>query len=251
MRRLVWVTVFALTGFAYAESGVSFRIAGRNYSLTGGHAVITNKNGKTQLIIGVKDLTAKAMFAITAELPQGALDSVQEISSEYNPVSLVLMSNKGVYTLAPHVTLARDNFIQYHKREDVDTGGFEDDPEDRPEQRIHECREHFRHSELCYRLMKERRQKRKKIRVEYKKHGPTWVGKSRDERIRSGDGVMRENKYRDTTLVVRITPTVVNGKLTQLTGSFGGVVVYNEGLSPAVKTPIQNGQFSVEVQNVP
>lgn len=250
MRGLFCVLVFALPGMLAADPDISFSIGGKQYQLTGGHAVVTTKKGKTQLIVAVKDLTAKAMFAITAELPPRALESPQELTSEYNALSLVLMNQKGVYSLVPHTTLARDDFMRYHAKEEIITDEMEDDPDDHNTEKLQACGNH-NHPELCRKITNEKRRKRHKIRVEYKKHAPTWVAKSRDERIKTGDGVMREEKYRDTLFILRLNPVIENGKLMRLNGTFGGVVLYNEGMTPAVKTPIQGGQFSVKVQNVP
>lgn len=250
MRRLFCLILFILPGMLAATPDVTFSIDNKQYQLTGGHAVVTKKKGKIQLIIAVKDLTAKAMFALTAELPTTALENPQELTSEYNALSLVLMNQKGIYSLVPHTTLARDDFMRYHAREEIMTDEMEDDPDDRIEEKLNDCRNH-QYVELCQKITREKRRRRRKIRVEYKKHGPTWVSKSRDERIRTGDGVMREEKYRDTMFILRINPVVENGKLIRLNGTFGGVVLYNEGMAPAIKTPIQGGQFSVQVQNVP
>jgi hypothetical protein len=250
MRGLLCLILFILPGIVAATPDVTFSIGNKQYQLSGGHAVVTKKKGKIQLIIAVKDLTAKAMFALTAELPLNALENPQELTSEYNALSLVLMNQKGIYSLVPHTTLARDDFMRYHTKQETITDEMEDDPDDRIEEKLHECRHHS-HVEHCQKITKEKRRKRRKVRVEYKKTGPTWVSKSRDERIRTGDGVMREEKYRDTLFILRLNPVIENGKLMRLTGTFGGVVLYNEGMAPAVKTPIQGGQFSVQVQNVP
>src|SRR6478736_5176355 len=109
MLRLFFIVFCLFAGLAHADSGISFTVAGRNYQLSGGHAVVSTKHGKTQLVIAVKDMTAKVVFAITAELPPGPLGNPQELSAEFHPVSLVLMNGKGIYSLAPHVTLARDD----------------------------------------------------------------------------------------------------------------------------------------------
>ncbi|MBX3722221.1 MAG: hypothetical protein KF713_10320 [Turneriella sp.] len=251
MRRLLSIFVLTAMGQVFAESEISFQVAGRSYSLKGGQGALTTKNGKMQLIIGARDNTAKAAFAITVELPQGSLETATEVNSEYNALSLVLMNHKGVYSVAPHTTLARDDFMRYHKKEEIDTGKLEDDPEDHPEDYLHECRGRLRFEDSCRKLAREKKRKRKKLLVEYKKHGPTWVNKPRHERIKSGDGIMREEKYRDTTFVVRLNPTRAGGKLTELSGTFAGMVLYNEGQAQATRVPLQNGKFSIRVQNVP
>lgn len=231
-----------------AEYSAEFTIGSKVYQLTGGYAVVTQKNGKAQLMIGVRDATAKAQFAITAELPNPTLDAVTELSTEFNLVSAIIVNPKGVYSVVPHVNLARDDFMTYTVKEELDTGELEDDPTDRPHERIRECREGFTHT--CQKLAGQQRLKKRKVKVRYRKHRPTWVGKSRKERIDSGDGIHKDNKYKDTSFVLRLTPVIVDGKLTAVTGTFAGVVVYNEGLNPVQKTTIQNGKFSMQVQNV-
>lgn len=232
-----------------AEYSAEFKIGGKLYQLTGGYAVLTQKNGKAQLLLAARDATAKAQFAITAELPDGALSNATELSTDLHPLSAVIVNPKGVYSVVPQISLARDAFMTYNAKEEIETGELEDDPKDRPHERLPECRQGY--SEKCLNLAKAHRLKRKKLRVRYIKHGPTWVGKSRKQRIESGDGVLREEKYKDTTFVVKLTPVIVNGKLTAVNGTFTGVVIYNEGLSPAQKATIQNGKFSMQVQNVP
>lgn len=251
MRRAFYILILAVVGPAFADSEISFQIAGRTYNLSGAQGALKTKNGKMQLVIGARDAAAKAAFAITVELPQGSLESSTEVNSEYNALSLVMMNKKGVYSVVPHTTLARDDFMRYHQKEEIDTGNLEDDPEDHPEDYLQECRGKLRFEDSCRRLAHEKKRKRKKIRVEYKKHAPTWVNKPRHERIKTGDGIMREEKYRDTTFVVRLNPTRAGGKLTELTGTFAGTVLYNEGQAPATKVPLQNGKFSIRIQNVP
>lgn len=247
MRILVGIFLAFCGPALMAEYSAEFKIGGKLYQLTGGYAVITQKNGKTQLMLAVKDGTAKAQFAVTAELPDGALGNTTELSTELHPLSAVIVNPKGIYSVIPHVNLARDDFMIYNAKEEIDTGELEDHPKDRPHERIHECRQGY--TERCLKLAKEQRAKKKKIRVHYRKHGPTWVGKSRKERIDSGDGVHKDNKYKDTTFTLRLTPVIVDGKLTAVNGTFAGVVVYNEGLNPAQKATIQNGKFSMQVKN--
>lgn len=232
-----------------AEYSAEFKIGGKLYQLSGGYAVLIQKGGKTQLMLAVRDATAKAQFAITAELPEGALASVTELSTELHPLTAVIVNTKGIYSVMPQVNLARDDFMTYTAKEEIDTGEMEDDPKDRPHERIHECRAGL--TATCQKLAQEHRTRRKKFRVRYKKHKPTWIGKSRSERIQSGDGVHKDSKYEDTSFVLRITPVIVDGKLTAVNGTFAGVVVFNEGMNPAQKTAVQNGKFSMQVQNAP
>jgi len=233
----------------FADADISFTLGGKTYNLNGGQAVVTKKNGKLQLLIGARDPIAKAQFAITAEIPQNALSTTQELSAEFSLLSAVVVNDKGIYTVAPHQTLARDDFIRYTARDEIQTDELEEDPFDRPETRIDECQGGL--TELCQRLMHKRRHKRKKIRVSYRQHGPTWVGKTREQRLASGDGVVKEDKYKDVTFVIRLTPKLINGKLVELSGNFGGVLVFNEGMKRAVNTPISAGLFRVQVKNVP
>ncbi len=248
MRRATAIIFLLFSASLWADGNISFRIGTREYQLSGAHGVLAKRKGKTQLVIAVKDTQHKTQFALTAELPAG-LTGPMELTPEIAPLTAVIVNARGIYSFVPHVTLSRDDFMRYTKKEEIATGELEDDPEDRPEERLEECRRgSFRD---CLQAIKEKRRRRQKVRVRYTKHAPTWVGKSREERVTQGDGVAVEEKYRDTSLVVRLTPVLVNGKVTSLTGSFAGVVVYNEGLNSATKVPLQGGAFSVTVQGAP
>lgn len=245
MLRATAIISFFFCASLWADGNISFRIGQRDYQLSGAHGMIAKRKGKTQLVIAVKDTQHKTQFALTAELPAD-LTGPMELTPEVAPLTAVIVNARGIYSFVPHVTLARDDFMRYTKKEEIATGELEDDPEDRPEERLEECRRgNFRD---CLQAIKEKRHRKPKVKVRYTKHAPTWVGKTREERITQGDGVSVEEKYRDTSLVVRITPVLVNGKVTSLTGSFAGVVVYNEGLNSATKVPLQGGAFSVTVK---
>lgn len=245
MRIATAVSSLFLTLSLAADGSIAFDLAGRHYELTGAHGVLTKRNGKTQLIVAAKDTGQKVQFALTAELP-GELTSPMELTAEITPLSTAIVNSRGIYSFVPHVTLSRDDFMRYTKKEEIATGELEDDPEDRPEERLEECRRG--NVRECNQAVKEKRRRRPKIKVRYTKHAPTWIGKSRQERIEQGDGVAVEEKYRDTSLIVRIHPVLVNGKVVSLSGSFAGVVVYNEGLNAATKVPLQGGAFSVTVK---
>lgn len=233
---------------AIADAGMGFTLSGRQYQLQGGQAVLNTVKGRTQLILAVRDIQSKAQIAITAEIPAGALNGAPlELSADLYPVSAVIVNAKGIYSVVPHVTLARDDFMQYTKKEEIVTDEAEDDPHDRPQDRLVECRREM--NEHCMKLMQQHRLKRKKVRVKYSKHGPTWVGKSRAERIATGDGIMREEKFKDTSFILRLTPVMNGNKVTQFTGSFAGVMVYNEGMNPAIKLPVQNGTIDLQVHD--
>lgn len=246
-----FVTAIIFSGLFYAaaaDAGMGFTIHGRQYQLQGGQAVVNIVKGRTQLILAVRDVQSKAQIAITAEIPAGALTGAPlELTADLHPVSAVIVNVKGIYSLAPHVTLSRDDFMQYVKKEEIVTDEVEDDPHDRPQDRLAECRQNL--NENCLKLMHAHRHKRKKVRVKYSKHAPTWVNKTRSERIASGDGIVREEKYKDTSFILRLTPVIHGGKVTQVTGSFAGVMVYNEGMNPAVKLPVQNGKIDLQVHD--
>lgn len=245
------VSLLIFSGLFYAataDAGMGFTLGGRQYQLQGGQAVLNTVKGRTQLILAVRDVQSKAQIAITAEIPAGALTGAPlELTADFHLVSAVIINTKGIYSFVPQVTLARDSFMQYVKKEEIATDELEEDPHDRPQDRLAECRQGF--SEQCMKLMRHHRHKRKKVRVKYSKHGPTWVGKSREERIATGDGIMREEKFKDTSFILRLVPVLNGGKMTQITGSFAGVMVYNEGMNPAVKLPVQNGQFDLQVHD--
>jgi|GEM_PF-3493762 len=246
-----FVTLLIFSGLfcaATADSGMGFTIGGRQYQLNGGQAVLYTVKGRTQLILAVRDPQSKAQIAITVEVPAGALNGTPlELTADFHPVSAVIINAKGIYSFVPQLTLARDSFMKYVKKEEVITDELEDDPHDRPQDRLSECRHGL--SDNCEKLMHHHRRKRKKVRVKYTTHGPTWVNKSREERIATGDGIMREEKFRDTFFMLRLTPVMSGSKVTRFTGSFAGVMVYNEGMNPAVKLPIQGGIIDLQVHD--
>lgn len=230
----------------WAEGNISFRIGSRDYQLSGAHGILAKRKGRTQIIIAAKDAQHKTQFALTAELPADLAGPV-ELTPDVAPLTAMIVNTQGMYSFIPQVTLARDDFMRYTKKEEIVTGELEDDPEDRPEERLDECRRGSLRE--CLQAVKAKRRRRPKIKVRYFRQGPTWVGKSREERILQGDGVAVEKKYSDTSLVVRIIPVLVNGKVTSLTGSFAGVVVYNAGMGAATRVPLQGGAFSVTVKH--
>lgn len=246
-----FVTLLIFSGLfcaAAADSGMGFTLGGRQYQLNGGQAVLNTVKGRTQLILAVRDLQSKAQIAITVEIPAGALNGTPlELTADFHPVSAVIINARGIFSFVPHVTLARDDFMKYVKKEEITTDELEDDPHDRPQDRLRECRQNL--TEHCAKLMHQHRRKRKKVRVKYSTHGPTWVNKSREERIATGDGIMREEKFRDTSFILRLNPVMNGSKVAQFTGSFAGVMVYNEGMNPAVKLPIQNGTIDLQVHD--
>jgi len=229
------------------EGAITYQIGGKNFTLTGAQAALVKRNGKLQLVIGVKDQAARGQMAITAEIAAGSLETPVDLNSDFSAVSAVIVNAHGIYSVAPHVTLARDEFMRYTKKEELESNESEEDPDDRSYERFKECSNGM--SDVCARAMHGHRRRRKKVRVRYVKHAPTWVGKTRQERLDTGDGVMREEKYRDTSFMVRLNPVLVNGKVVRIDGTFAGVLVYNEGMKPGTRVPLQNGQFSVRVEN--
>lgn len=242
--RILFLVVTA-TAPLFAEGNIAFQVGSRSYRLTGAHGLIAQRNGKTQIIVGVKDTDAKVQFAFTAELPS-ALTGPVELSPDVAPLTAMIVTPQGFYSFVPAVTLARDEFMRYTKKEEIVTNELEDDPEDNAEASVEECRRNNRRD--CERIAKTKRRKRPKVIVKYSQHAPTWLGKSREERITQGDGVALEEKYRDTSLIIRLTPTIVDGKITQLSGTFAGTMLYNAGMNAATKVPLQSGTFSVTVK---
>lgn len=229
----------------YADGSIAFQIGGRSYRLTGAHALIAQRHGKTQVIVGVKDTEAKAQFAFTAELAS-TLTGPVELSPETVPITAMIVTPQGFYSFVPAVTLVHDEFMRYTKKEELVTGELEDDPNDNGDAAAEECRRNNLRD--CERIAKTKRRKRPKVIVKYSQHSPTWLGKSREQRITQGDGVAIEEKYRDTALLIRLTPTIVDGKVTHLTGSFAGTMLYSTSPNSATRVPLQAGTFSVTVK---
>ncbi|HRP69415.1 MAG TPA: hypothetical protein PLY93_07785 [Turneriella sp.] len=240
----------------FAEGAISFTLDGKTYSLADAKTAFIQKGDKSQLIIGVTDRTARVQFALTVESPM--FTTPQQFTTSSNSISLTVLTTKGMYSVVPEITFARDDFMRYNRRKEVETGEMEDDPNDTSDNLPPECRTmhntlqlqtaaHKASYERCEKRHKTERKKRKKIRVEYVQEPPTWVNKTREERLRTGDGVMREEQYRDTFFQVNLTPTLVDGKITQLTGSFGGTVRFAEGQFKGRTVTLSTGSFTVPV----
>lgn len=243
---LLTTVFFLVTAALNADGSVSFDVGGRAYRLAGAQGLLAKRAGRTQLVVAVKDTQQKTQFALTAELP-GDLEGPIELTSEIAPLTAVIVHARGVYSVVPHVTLSRDDFMRYTKKEEFVTGEMEEDPEDRPEERLDECRRGK--SRDCQQAVRERRRRRPKVRMRYTQHAPTWLGKRREQRLAQGDGVVVEERYRDTAFTVRLHPIIVAGKVTGLSGNFAGVVVQNEGPGPAARLPLKHGAFSVTVKD--
>lgn len=231
------------------EGTITFTLDGKTYSLADAKTALIQKSDKTQLIIGVTDRNARVQFALTAEL--SSFTTPQQLSTEANSISLTVITTKGMYSVVPTVTLARDDFMQYVHRKEIETGEMEDDPNDQPEERDPRCRSEHNTLQLqsAQRIAHEhcKQKRRKKVRVEYVQKPPTWINKTREERLRTGDGVMQEKQYADTYFQVNLTPTVVDGKITQLVGSFGGTVRFAEGQFKGRTVRLSAGTFTVPV----
>ncbi|MBV6494715.1 MAG: hypothetical protein LDLANPLL_02752 [Turneriella sp.] len=255
LKRLL-AALLITTGAIYADGTLDFTLDGKAYSLTGAQTALVQKNNKLQLVIGKTDKTQRIQFALNIELPE--LKAPVTLTSENNAISLVVISTTGMYSVIPHTSLAHDDFMRYIRRKEVVTGEMEDDPTDKPEERIPECWPRHHHAphietanrfnkDYCNKLIKRQRKQRRKVRVEFVEEAPTWVNKTREQRIATGDGIMREKQYENTLFQVNLVPTVVDGKITALTGSFGGVIRFVEGPNRAREVLLSNGSFIVPV----
>lgn len=249
MRFFIAILAFAFIVPAFADGEITFNIGERTYALTGAQATLVKRNGKTQFILGVRDLSQRTQFTLTAEL-DAPLTAPIEISTKTTSLSAVIVSMQGFYTVVPSVTFSKDDFMRYTYKEEYETGEMEDDPTDDGTGHIRECRQN-RHAHACKELLHSKRRKRPKKRVRYVKRPPTWVGKTHKERLESGDGIAREQSYDNTVFLVRLTPQIAQGKVVSVSGTFGGVLLHGQGLKQQSPVPLNTGTFSVPVKELP
>jgi hypothetical protein len=172
------------------------------------------------------------MLMLTAELKPGQELTPLQLTTEDSTLSVSLRTKQGTFAVMPHTQLAPITEHMYSERVEVETNETEDDPHAAPS-----------HSG--------RRQKRKKIRAEYRRVKPRWHTMSKEDRIKHGEGVIVNSAFKDALFMLSLQPVVLGGKLVSLDGTFGGTGRLGHGISGNEIKPIQNGSFKVKVQYVP
>jgi hypothetical protein len=225
--------------FALGEGELRFTLAGRNYSTQNAAALVQTKNGKSRIVIAVKDINQRFLLMVTADVAAGNETKPLHLTSADTDLAVMLRSSQGVFSLLPHQQLAKETNLTYVERVDIETGELEDETEAPAE--IQDRLQGRHHA----------RRKRKKIRSEYRRVKPDWTRMSRRDRLNTGVGVIENGAFRDTHFTLQLTPNVVNGKVVSYQGSFSGSGRFAQKSSSGEIRLLSGGEFHVRVEHAP
>lgn len=236
-RSLIAFWVFGFNLAALPSGGLSFNLGDKAFSTTNALAVIEKKSGNQRLTVAVKDLAQRFLFILTVDLPSGNEKKILELSTATDAVSLVLRTQQGSLAVMPQIQFAKPTDELYTERVEVATDEFEDDA-------TISAQSSAKRDNL-------KKHRRRKVRTEYRRVKPRWHTMSREEKLRTGEGVIRNGSFANTSFRVRLVPVVSQGKVVSYEGSFGGVGRFSNSVSGADLKPIQGGVFNVQVQYAP
>jgi hypothetical protein len=231
---LAWAPLVAL-----GEGELRFNVGGREYSTQHAAALLTTRNGKSRIVVAVKDINQRFLLMVSADVAAGTEKRPLQLSSADTDLAVTLRSSQGVFSLLPHQQLAKDANITYVERVDVETDELEDEIESPGE--IHDRLRGKFHA----------RRKRKKIRSEYRRVKPAWTQMSRKNRLETGAGVIQNEAFRDTHFTLQLTPNVVNGKVVSYQGSFSGSGRFAAQSGSSEIKMLSGGVFHVRVEYAP
>jgi hypothetical protein len=241
MRRFVLTLLISSAGaWALGEGELRFDLAGKSYSTAKAKGAVFVKNGKSRIFIGVKDATNKFILTFTADIPNGDEVRPLNLTTEDSSLAVSLRTTQGSLAVLPQVQLAKNTDITYMERVDVISSEMEDDPDDRDYPGTHG------HKNGHY-----KKRQRRKVRSEYRRVKPRWVGKSKAERMRLGEGIIQNKSFRDTYFSLQLTPVLSQGKVVSYTGSFSGTGRFSRSISGAEIKPISNGVLNVGIEYAP
>lgn len=229
--------IFFAVGFnlaALPSGELRFQLGDRSYATTNALAAIEKKGANRRVTVAVKDIAQRFLFILTVDLPAGNELKPLELSTATDAVSLVLRTQQGSLAVLPQIQFAKPTDEMYSERVEVDTGELEDDPTVNTQR------------SSAHDTVKKRR--RHKKRVEYRRVKPRWHTMSREEKLQTGEGVIRNGSFANTSFRVRLVPVVSQGKVVSYEGSFGGVGRFSNSVSGAHLKSIQGGVFNVQVQ---
>ncbi len=234
--KVIAVGLICLTSIWSLEEGeLKFSIGGKQYATTNAQGLVQVKKGKARIYIAVKDIESRFMLVLTADVPQGQETQQLNLNTSDSELTASLRTRNGTFAVMPQVQLAKiDPQISYVESSHVETGELEDDPEDKAD----------KHSG------KHTIKKRKKMRSEYKRVKPRWHTMTHKERVKSGEGVIENNSFRETHFALQLTPVLSQGKVVSYTGTFAGSGRFSNTVSGSEVRPIKNGVFRVRVDNV-
>ncbi|MCP4135455.1 MAG: hypothetical protein GY754_31090 [bacterium] len=88
----------------------------------------------------------------------------------------------------------------------------------------------------------------RKGKRKFRKRKARWHGMRRGERLASGKGIIRHGQMKDKTFSMVLVPVVENGSVTELKGTFSGLVrAGKNNFQRGQYINIKNGKFHVEV----
>ncbi|HMV36862.1 MAG TPA: hypothetical protein PKD60_13270 [Turneriella sp.] len=237
MKRLL-LTFLAVTGaFALPEGELRFALGGKTYATQHAVALVQKKGEKTRIMIAVKDIDQRFMLMLTADVAKGDELKPLQLTTVNGALALTLRTQQGILAVLPATQLAKPTADTYSERLEVDSGQWEDDVD------VDAADDRHRSGRL--------KKKRRKMRTEYRRVKPQWHQLSREERIRTGEGVIANRAFQDTFFTLTLTPVIQSGKVTAYQGSFSGSGRFSRSISGAEIRQIQDGAFHVRVENAP
>ncbi len=238
MMRLLLFTFLAVGGaFALPEGRLQFALGSKTYATQHATALLQKKGEKTRILIAVKDIEERFLLVLTADVAKGDEIKPLQLTTVDGSLALTLRTQQGTLAVLPATQLAKPTADTYCERVEVDTGQWEDLAENGKG----DDRNGERH------LLK----KRRKIRAEYRRVKPRWQQMSREDRIRTGEGIIANRAFEDTYFTLTLTPLLQGDKVVSYQGSFSGTGRFSRSISGAEVKPIENGMFHVKVEYAP
>lgn len=234
MKLFLSLLVAVNAAFALAEGELHFTLGGRHYKTQNAVALLQQKREKVRVMIAVKDIEQRFLLVLTADLAKGDELKPLQLTTVDDALALTLRTPRGVLAVLPAIQLAKPTADLYSERLVVDSGQWEDDPEDRAAGERNQAG-HWR-------------KRRRKIRTEYRKVKPRWQNFTRDERLRTGEGVIANRAFQDTHFTLTLTPVIQSGKVSAYRGAFSGTGRFSRSVNAAEIKQIQDGAFNVRVE---
>jgi len=237
MKKLLPILLALQGAFAISEGELQFTLGGKRYATQNAVAMLQKKADKTRVVIAVKDIEQRFLLLLTADVAKGDELKPLQLNTLDHALALNLRTQQGVFAVLPPTQLAKPNADTYVERVEVDSGQWEDEPgsidssdRNRPAQP---------------------KQKRRKIKVEYRKVKPRWHQMTREQRELTGEGVIANRAFQDTYFTLTLTPVIVADKVTAYQGAFSGSGRFSRSISGADIRQVQDGAFYVRVQHAP
>lgn len=237
MKRLLPLLVAVHGASALPEGELHFTLGGKNYTTQNAVALVQKKGTKTRVMIAVKDIDQRFMLMLTADLAKGDELKPLQLSTVDGALALTLRTQHGILAVLPATQLAKPTADMYSERLEVDSGQWEDDAMEEP------AGDRNRAAHV--------RKRRRKMRTEYRRVKPRWHQLTREERLRTGEGVIANRAFQDTYFTLTPTPVIQSGKVSAYQGAFSGTGRFSRSISGAEIRQIQDGAFNVRVEYAP